>query len=342
MLRKSVFLLLCSLCLVFSTSVWAQSITSGAIAGTVTDPSGAGVPNASVTMTAQGTNATQKAVTNQQGNYRFAFLPPGRYNITVTASGFQTQQSTGIVVTSGQPATGDVQLQVAGATQTVEVTESEALVQTENADVATAFNTEMVQNLPNPGGDLTYIAQTAPGVVMNTQSGYGNFVAVGMPTISNLFTINGVNNNDPFYGINNSGASNLMLGSNDIAEVNVINNAYSAQYGQYAGSQITYISKSGTNAFHGDALYNWNGRALNANQFFSNQSGLATPFNNFNQWAANANGPIFKNRTFFDVNYEGVHSLLPTAANLILIPSQQFQAATLTNLAAAGNAAELP
>ncbi len=89
----------------------------------------------------------------------------------------------------------------------------------------------------------------------------------------NLFTINGVNSNDPFFGINNSGASNLLLGSNDIAEANVINNAYSGQYGQYAGSQITYITKSGTNQFHGDAIYMWNGRAVNANQFFSNQVG---------------------------------------------------------------------
>ena len=129
---------------------------------------------------------------------------------------------------------------------------------------------------------------------MNTQAGNGNFVADGMPGTSNLFTINGKNYNDPFFGVNNSGASNLMLGANDIAEANVINNAYSGQYGQYAGSQITYITKSGTNEFHGDAIYMWNGRALNANQFFSNQVGLPTPFNNFNQWATGVQGPIME------------------------------------------------
>lgn len=86
----------------------------------------------------------------------------------------------------------DIQLQVAGATQTVNVTEAGTSMQTENADVSTAFNAQMVQDIPNPGGDITYIAQTAPGVVMNTQSGYGNFSAVGMPTTSNLFTMNGV------------------------------------------------------------------------------------------------------------------------------------------------------
>ncbi len=216
------------------------------------------------------------------------------------------------------------------------------MLQTANADVTTTYNPEMIQNLPNPGGDITYFAQTAPGVVMNTQAGYGNFVADGMPATSNLFTINGVNNNDPFFGINNSGASNLLLGSNDIAEANVINSPYSGQYGQYAGSQITYITKSGTNQFHGDAVYKWNGRALNANQFFSNQVGEGTPFNNFNQWQTGVQGPIRKNHTFFDVDYEGLRNVLPTASDLTLIPSPQFQSATLANLTAMGNAAEIP
>ena len=200
----------------------------------------------------------------------------------------------------------------------------------------------MIENLPNPGGDITYFAQTAPGVVMNTDGGNGNFSAVGMPGTSNLFTINGMNDNDPFLSVNNSGASNLMLGSNDISEANVINNAYSGQYGQYAGSQVAYVTKSGTNEFHGDAVYDWNGRALNANQFFSNQSGGATPFTNFNQWAVGVHGPIWKNRTFFDVDYEGLRVLLPGSSTLTLVPSQQFQSATLANLAGNGNADEIP
>ena len=333
--------LLC-LTVLLSTDFWAQSVTSGAIAGTITDPSGAAVPKASVTLLNVATNANQTATTNQQGGYRFAFLAPGTYRITVNATGFQPQQKNGIVVSAGQPTSGDIQMALAGATQTVEVSESGTLLQTENADVSTTFNSQMISNLPNPGGDLTYFAQTAPGVVMNTQAGYGNFVAVGMPATSNLISINGVNDNDPFFGINNSGASNLLLGSNDIAEANVINNAYSGQYGQYAGSQVTYITKSGTNQFHGDAVYMWNGRAVNANQFFSNSVGEATPFNNFNQWQTGVQGPIWKNRTFFDVDYEGLRNLLPTASSLNLIPSPQFQSATLANLAATGNSAEIP
>ncbi len=325
-----------------STLAPAQSITSGDVTGTVTDPTGAVVPGASVTLTNISTNVSNKGTANSDGNYRFAFVLPGTYKLDVTASGFQPQDHPGVIVLAGQPTTVNVQLTVASAAQTVDVVEAATTIQTENADTSTGFSTEMIDNLPNPGGDLTYYAQTSPGVVMNTQSGYGNFSSSGMPGISNLFTINGMNFNDPFLSLNNSGASNLMLGANDVSEANVIANAYSAQYGQYAGAQVTYITKSGTNEFHGDAIYNWNGRAMNSNQFFSNSAGLPTPFNNFNQWAAGFNGPIIKNRTFFDVDYEGLRNLLPTSALENLIPSPAFQNATLTNLAANGNADEIP
>jgi hypothetical protein len=330
------------LLLVFNVPSTAQSIISGDVTGIVTDPSGAAVPNATVTLTNVSTNTSQKATTNSDGGFRFAFTPPGTYVVNVTAQGFQTQQRPGVSVAAGQPTAVNIQLAVAGATQTVEVIEAATALQTENADVSTNFSTEMIENLPNPGNDLTYFAQTAPGVVMNTDGGNGNFSANGMPGTSNLFTINGMNNNDPFLDVNNSGASNLMLGANDVAEANVINNAYSGQYGQYAGSQVAYITKSGTNQFHGDALYNWNGRILNANQFFSNEVGQPTSFNNFNQWAAGFHGPIVKNRTFFDADYEGLRDFLPGSSTLTLIPSQQFQNATLANLSANGNAAEIP
>ncbi len=330
------------LTLLLSPASFGQSITSGAVTGTITDATGGAIPNASITLTNVNTNAAQQVTTNMEGSYRFAFTPPGAYKLDASASGFQAQQKTGINVAAGEPTTVNMQLAVASSTTSVTVTEGASTIQTDNADVSTNFNRQMVENLPNPGGDITYLAQTAPGVVMNTQAGYGNFVADGMPATSNLFTINGQNYNDPFSGINNSGASNLLLGFNDIQEANVINSPYSGQYGQYAGSQVSYITKSGTNEFHGDAMYMWNGRALNANQFFSNQAGQPTPFNNFNQWATGVQGPIWKNKTFFDVDYEGLHSILPTASALTLIPSPQYEAATLANLAADGNAAEIP
>ena len=343
MIRRSLLLILGILLIACSAiPSFAQSITSGVVTGLVSDPSGAAVPNATVTLTNVGTNAVEKSTTNAEGNYRFAFVPSGSYKVAIAASGFTNQERTGVNIAPGGATTIDVQLAVASAASTIDVVETQAVLQTENADDTTGFTAAMIQDLPNPGGDLTYVAQTVTGVVMNTQAGYGNFEANGMPATSNLFTLNGANTNDVYLGINNSGASNLMLGANDIGEASVVNNAYSAQYGQFAGTQVAYVSKSGSNQFHGDAVYMWNGRALNANQFFSNQSGTPISFNNFNEWATNVNGPIKKNKTFFDVDYEGLRNDLPTAANLTLIPSQPFQAATLNNLVAMGNAAEVP
>src|SRR5580658_1350116 len=189
MLRTSLLLLVgIGMLIAFSAQSLAQSVTAGDVTGIVTDPSGAAIPGATVTLTNVSTNTSQTQTTNGDGSYRFAFTQPGTYKVTASATGFQTQQQTGITVTAGQPTTAGIQLTVAGASQTVDVVEGASEIQTQNADVSTTFNQNMIENLPNPGSDLTYVAQTAPGVVMNTNGGDGNFSAVGMPGISNLFT----------------------------------------------------------------------------------------------------------------------------------------------------------
>ncbi len=136
--------------------------------------------------------------------------------VTVTATGFskaQTQTSVNI----GQATVADVKMAVGANTQTVEVTSAAPLVQADNADLSTNFNSAMIQNAPNGGNDLTYVAQTAPGVTMNVGGGYGNFTGYGLPATSNLFTVNGENDMDPYLNLNNSGATNLTLGKNESA-----------------------------------------------------------------------------------------------------------------------------
>ena len=153
----------------------------------------------------------------------------------------------------------------------------------------------------------------------------------GLPATSNLFTLNGQNENDPFLNLNNSGATNLLLGNNDVREATVVTNGYSGQYGTLAGANVNYVTKSGSNSFHGNALYWWNGSALNANSFFNNQNGMPRPFDNANQWAASFGGPIKKGKTFFFIDTEGLRFVLPTSTN-VRVPSPQFEAATIANL----------
>lgn len=328
----------------YSTAAVAQTLTSGDVAGTVLDPTGAAVPNATVTLSSKQTGVTQTATTNSTGTFRFSLLNPGQYAVSANASGFQNSAQNNVAVTVGQTVDLTLKLTVASTkTTVVEVTAGGSAVQTENGNVSTNISPEQIANIPNPGNDLTYYVQTAPGATMNTQAGYGNSATFGISGTSNLFTVDGMNENDPFLNLSNSGASNLLLGSNDVNEATVVNNGYSGQYGSLAGANVNYVTKSGGNRFHGNAEYFWNGRVLNANDWFSNNTYPATPrpFDNDNQWAASIGGPIVKNKTFFFVDTEGLRLLIPTVGP-VNVPSPGFEAATIANLNATGNAAEVP
>ena len=320
-------------CCLLAPMSFAQSRTSGDIFGTVTDPSGAAVPNASVTLKNNDTGATQNTTSSDTGAYRFNLLNPGNYTVTASAQGFQGKVQT-VAVAVGQASTVNIALQVAGASQTVEVTAEGGVIQTDNGNVSTTISPQIVAEMPNPGNDLSYYVQTAPGATMNTQGGYGNTATFGISATSNLFTVDGMNENDPFLNLNNSGATNLMLGANDIQTATVVNNGYSGQYGELAGANVNYVTKSGTNKVHGNAEYFWNGRVLNANDWFLNNSGTPRSFDNANQWAAAIGGPLHKDSTFFFVNTEGLRLLIPTSQP-VFVPSPAFQAATLANIPAA-------
>ncbi|HZR57570.1 MAG TPA: carboxypeptidase regulatory-like domain-containing protein [Terriglobales bacterium] len=308
----------------------AQSTISGDITGIVTDPTGAVLPNAPVSLKNNSTGATSSTNTNGAGVYRFSLLAPGSYTVTVTPQGFQEVKRS-VNVTVGQASTLNLQAAISGGGQTVEVTAEGGVLQTQNADVSTTFTSAQISQLPNPGNDLSYIVQSAPGAVMNTQAGYGNSAIFGLPATSNLFTVDGQNENDPFLNLNNSGATNLLLGQNDIQEATVVNNGYSGQYGGLAGANVNYVTKSGSNKFHGNATYYWNGRIMNANNYFNNQNATPRPFDNANQWAASIGGPIRKNKTFFFLDTEGLRVVLPTNTP-VNVPTAQFETATLTNL----------
>lgn len=311
----------------------AQSTISGAITGRVTDPSGAVLPGATVNIRNLATGYKLTATTNSTGFYDFSSLAPDNYQVTATAHGFKTSTRT-VAVAVGQTTSSNFSLQVGETTTTVTVSSEAPVVQRSNGNITTTYTAQQIALVPNPGNDLSAIPQTAPGAKMNTQAGYGNFETFGLPATSNIFTLNGEDDNDPFLNLNNSGATNLLLGLNDVKETTVVSNGYSGQYGRLAGAQVNYLSKSGSNQWHGNAEYFWNGSSLNGNNYFNNASGNPRPFSNANQWAWSIGGPIIKNKTFFFVDQEGLYVLIPTNQT-VNIPSPQFQAATLANIPAA-------
>jgi hypothetical protein len=331
--------LVATLALLIPNVVSAQSTTNGAISGTVTDQSNAVLPDVTVTLKSVEKGFTQTVKTNAQGSYHFPLLEPGTYSVTISAANFKTTTTT-TTVSVGSDAIVNVKLEVGAAGTTVEVSGEAPLLQSETSEISTTFNEREISEVPNPGNDLSFIAQTAAGSVMNTEGGYGNFSSFGVSASSNLFTLNGMYDNDPFLNLNNSGATNLLLGQNEVQEATVVTNGYSGQYGGFVGANINYITKSGSNNWHGNANYWWNGRVMNGNNYFHTNfvdqaNDTPRPFDNANQYAASFGGPIIKNKIFFFWNYEGLRVLLPTSGQ-VLSPTSQFVTAMQDNVASEG------
>jgi hypothetical protein len=316
--------------LFMNSTAFAQNVISGEISGVVTDTDEAVVPGATVTITNKDMGFNQTATTSGTGSYRFPLLQPGDYVAVTTAKGFATATQRATVLL-GKVTTLPIQLKLSAVTQTVEVTSELPLLETENANLATTFTPKQIELLPNPGADLTNYALTAPGVALNTGGGYGNFTAYGLPATSNVFTINGMDMNDPFNNLNYTGPSNLMLGQNQVQEVAIVNNGYTGQYGRGAGSNMTFATKSGTNGFHGNAKWDWNGSALNANDWFNNNTDTPRPFANNNQWAGSFGGPIKKDKLFFFYDNEGARYVLP-GGGPVYIPTPAFAQAVQANI----------
>ncbi len=328
--KRVIFLLTIILALaVLSAQLMAQSLIAGDIAGNVTDPTGLAIVDATVTLKSLDTGLAQTTSTKAAGEFRFSLLKPGRYVITVSQKGFRQAQANFDVVV-GQIAAANFKLEVGQTTETIEVSDAAPLINPE-ASMNTSFTPTQLAQLPSAGGDITNIAFTAPGVVVNSTGGYGNFTVNGLPATSNLFTVNGENDMDPYFNINNSGASNLTLGQNELQEASVVANAYGGEYGQLSGAQVTYVTKHGTDQFHGNAEYLWNGRAMNANDWFNNYYGTPRPFSNANQWAGSVGGPIRKNKTFFFLNTEGLRFVLPVVST-VTIPTPAFATAVENNV----------
>ncbi len=319
-----------TICLLIAPPGLAQSIISGEITGTVTDSTHAVVPNATVTLLGAESGFNATTTTSSSGTFRFPLLRPGTYTVTVTANNFRTSKRD-VVAAVGQVIDVPVQLEVGPTTETVEVTATQPALETENANLATTYSPNQIENMPSPGGDLTNFALTAPGIVLSTGAGFGNFTAHGLPGTSNLYTINGGDMNDPYNNLNNSGSSNNMLGQNEIQEVALVTNGYTGQYGRAASVNMNFTTKSGSNSFHGNAKWDWNGRYLNANDWFNNANGTARPFANSNEWGGSFGGPILKNKLFFFYDNEGLRYVLP-GGGPVYIPTAQWAAAVQANI----------
>src|SRR6266436_3014040 len=313
----------------FVGEVRGQTTSSGALSGVVIDGTHAVIPDAVVKITDVAEGTTDSTKTNGEGEYQFSFLRPGTCTLTATHPGFQEARRS-ITVQVGSSVTVNITLQVAKSSSEITVTDEAPIIQAETGDVSTTMNQRQISEVPNPGNDLTYIVQTAPGVVMNTDLSNGShFSILGMSANSYLLTTDGMSNN----GTGNdtiSGALGLLLGQNEIQEATVVSTGYSGQFGGAAGGNINYLTKSGTNGFHGNAQYYWNGSAFNANYWFNNAFNVPRPFSIAHQWAGSLGGPIKKDKLFFFLDSEGLR-LQVSSTTQVTIPSQDRKSTRLNS-----------
>jgi len=320
--------------LAWVSSASAQTITTADAVGVVTDTSGGVVPNASVTIKSEESGESRTEKTNSAGQYRFPLLRPGVYAVSATSQGLKSNISR-ITLLVGEEQEVNITMSAQATTTVVEVTANASILQAENANMETSFNSKQVEALPMPGGDLTTLAMTSTGIRVNVGGTNGvNMNANGIAGASMLFTLNGMDDNDPANNLNNSGASNNLLGANEVSEAAVVLNAYSPQYGRMAGAQVNLIGFSGTNAFHGNVFYNFNYQGLNANSFFNNVENVPRGRSDAHNFGGRIGGPIVKNKLFFFFDDENLRYVLP-AAGVVSLPSPQLEAYALAHVPAA-------
>jgi carboxypeptidase family protein len=313
----------------------AQGETTSAIVGLVSDTSGAAIPGATVTIHNTETGLQRVANTDDSGRFNFPQLKPGIYTVRAEAQGFEPQQRDTVFSGLGQKQSVDFILKIAQAEERIEVSDETVILNPENANTSTNLNAPALEDLPNPGGDLTYPLQFAAGALVNTAgsgndfvgstNGYGNVEFNGLPALSNGYIVDGLETNDPLTNLNSGLSTNLVLGLNSISEVTVNTLSYAVDQGRYGASQVNYVTKSGSNEFHGNLYELWNGATLDAADYFTNATpGNHKPGSVVNHFGGSLGGPIVHDKLFFFFDSEWVRIALPivTAAT---VPTPAFQ-----------------
>lgn len=329
--RLSIFSLILAL-LTLCGPAWGQATTS--LHGTVTDPSGAAIPNAKVTITNAATGVNHSTVTNATGAYSFPSVNPGTYDLVVTAEGFQTAKQSGLGLRVSLPATSDIKLKVGSVSTTVQVSGHAPLLNTTDATVGNTMGTTSIENLPMRAESMPLLLSFQPGVVFNGQRTLeGNYdtragSVNGERSDQNNITLDGVSNNYTFAGYAFHGV--LPTTPFSTQEFRVTTSNYGATQGRSAGAQITMVTKSGTNQFHGN-LYEFNRNTLGeANDWFNKGSQISSGLPNRpsrlvrNVFGGDVGGPFIHNKAFFFFNYEG-HRIASAQSVLRIIPSMTLR-----------------
>ena len=329
-LRTLAILVVALLILASGGAVWSQTV-QGVITGTITDPTGAVVPNATVIITNADTNISQSTTTGSDGSYRFSLVPPGTYTIDVKAANFAEVKAAGVVVEASQTVPFSVKLELARASQVIEVTSQAPLVQTATSDLGFQIDSSTIQHAALVDRDvfdvLPFMAPSVSmGLDMSPTSG-------GAREAGTSYMLNGAEDNNNF----SAGAININPPLESVEDFSILTNSMGAQYGRGAGALVSANQKSGANKFHGVAYEQNRNATLNANDFFYNRDyGASVNANRLdptvpvlpkrpkyikNQFGGAFGGPIKKDKTFFFFAYDRFKLLQGVTAADTFVPT---------------------
>src|SRR5579859_2950145 len=313
-------LLAIAFCAAFSVIPLQAQVDTGSITGTVTDPSGAVVSGAKVTLTNEGTAASLTTTTGSDGLYRFSPVRIGNYKIDVAAGGFKTASEIHIAVDVSSNVTRNFKLQPGNVSETVEVTSQAPLLQSEDASVGQVVDQKNVNDLPLNGRNFTFLAQLAAGVNSPQADTRGNaasgaFSANGLRPSQNNYLLDGIDNNSNAVDFLN-GTNFVVLPPVDaISEFKVQTADFSAELGRSAGAVLNATIKSGTNSFHGSAWEFLRNDKLDAADWFENFHNAKKGELRLNQFGVTGGGPILRNKIFFFGDYEGTRRVQGTVSS---------------------------
>ena len=316
--RLSLFSAL-SLMMIFAATLFSQA-TTGNLSGVVTDPSGAIVAGAEVKLINMGTGISQIRSSNSAGLFEFPFLPLGRYEVAVSNPGFSTFRQTGIEITASSPVTLNVNLSVGEVSEVVEVSETTPVLQVREASTGAVINEQKIDELPVYGRSPFQLLNMIPGSSVSDVSGDGQQTRInGSRMGMTKYLMDGVS-----ISRENQRGNGVIFTPQleSLAEVTVIANNFSAEYGRVQGAVVAMNLKSGTNQYHGDVYEFFRNSALNARNFFAPGK---KPLFNLHQFGATLGGPIVKNKLFFFAAYEGARALTPRTGILNTVPTENMR-----------------
>jgi hypothetical protein len=332
-------------------TLFAQIPGTGAIAGDVYDPAGRVVVHAQIVAVNRATHLTRSATTASDGAYHIPLLPPGVYTVSVTSTGFEVKSSQPVEVTVGDTSSLNVTLAVAGETTNVQVGARASMADLEGSTLSGLVNDTTIQSLPLSSRNFTQLLQLVSGFVSDiptpTSLGTGtvNGASNGATPTQNNFQFNGIDANNMMENSASkaeSGIVGVAVPSPDtIEEFRVQTANFDASYGRSSGGSVDIVGKSGTNQFHGSAWEFFRNTSLNSNDFFTKQAGMPRAVLKHNQFGATFGGPVWKDRTFFFLAYQGfteTNGLGDAMTTSLPLLTQDRSAATLgTEFCSAGH-----